>query len=509
VNRGLRKSAFIVTGLVASFSLFLVVEHIRGRVSLSRYKANLVASGVNLAPRGFHAASRDPTNGIQLVSDGIRNLTAGRLLPNDIHPPMVLLPSGHAVAGYLEETWESQTLSNAWDQVAQDVEKNRGALGQIMAGLGQPVIESDIDFRQGPKLEIPLLKSLKPLARWLAAAAELELSKRNTAAAAPFYEAEIRLPHLVAAQNMVISELVRTLLASIARGATWEALQSPAWHDNDLARLQNAWEMQSFSVEMLRSLEAEFRDVDPGFAMFRASNDDAFMMLFGMETYFPIDQADWPVWEKCVRHFPYGEQIALFVKRQIYCRIWRFAWLDQHECYYLNAALRLAKALRSANAARSYAPARREVEALESAQENRNFYNRLRFPSSSSPLKMSRVIEKAMRAETERSIDICALAIQRFFLREGRFPDSLQSLVPDYVKSVPIDYMDGNPIRYRLQAEAGFILYSVGDDGRDDGGDPSLATGRVNEKSVWDRRDFVWPAAATAEELKVYRAHVH
>jgi hypothetical protein len=66
--------------------------------------------------------------------------------------------------------------------------------------------------------------------------------------------------------------------------------------------------------------------------------------------------------------------------------------------------------------------------------------------------------------------------------------------------------MDGQPIRFRRQPDGGFVLYSVGEDGKDDGGDAGLRPGKTNLRMIWDRKDVVWPAPATADEVRAYRA---
>ena len=47
----------------------------------------------------------------------------------------------------------------------------------------------------------------------------------------------------------------------------------------------------------------------------------------------------------------------------------------------------------------------------------------------------------------------------------------LADLVPDYLSEVPQDPFSGKPLLYRRNAK-GYVLYSVGLDGRDDGGQP-------------------------------------
>jgi hypothetical protein len=65
--------------------------------------------------------------------------------------------------------------------------------------------------------------------------------------------------------------------------------------------------------------------------------------------------------------------------------------------------------------------------------------------------------------------------------------------------------MDGKPVRYRLNSDGTFILYSVGEDGVDNGGDPTLRPEIKELKGLWYRKDFVWPAQATAKEVEEYR----
>ncbi len=67
-----------------------------------------------------------------------------------------------------------------------------------------------------------------------------------------------------------------------------------------------------------------------------------------------------------------------------------------------------------------------------------------------------------------RTADV-ALAIQRYRLATGSLPDSLEELVPSYLDAVPKDPFDGKDLRYK-KLDIGFVVYSVGEDGKDDGG---------------------------------------
>jgi hypothetical protein len=62
-----------------------------------------------------------------------------------------------------------------------------------------------------------------------------------------------------------------------------------------------------------------------------------------------------------------------------------------------------------------------------------------------------------------------ALAVERYRLAKGQWPDKLTDLAPDYLAAAPIDPFDGKPVRFKRQKD-GVVVYSIGPDGHDDGG---------------------------------------
>lgn len=62
-----------------------------------------------------------------------------------------------------------------------------------------------------------------------------------------------------------------------------------------------------------------------------------------------------------------------------------------------------------------------------------------------------------------------ALACERYRRLHHRLPEKLEQLTPALIASVQPDPFDGRPIRYRI-TKSGFVVYSVGPDQRDDGG---------------------------------------
>ena len=62
-----------------------------------------------------------------------------------------------------------------------------------------------------------------------------------------------------------------------------------------------------------------------------------------------------------------------------------------------------------------------------------------------------------------------ALLVEQHRLVSGSLPGSLEELVPSLIDAVPEDPFDGAPLRYKL-LEQGYVIYSVGQNQRDDGG---------------------------------------
>lgn len=84
-------------------------------------------------------------------------------------------------------------------------------------------------------------------------------------------------------------------------------------------------------------------------------------------------------------------------------------------------------------------------------------------PSLNSPLRLN-----VRMLTTIRTVEL-ALTIERRHLQGDGLPESLDELAPDDIDAVPTDPFGGQPLRY-IRLDDGYVIYSVGDDGTDDGG---------------------------------------
>jgi len=95
----------------------------------------------------------------------------------------------------------------------------------------------------------------------------------------------------------------------------------------------------------------------------------------------------------------------------------------------------------------------------------------------------TRVIEYLRCAET-------ALAIERYRLKYGSLPDSLDKLVSEFMTEVPLEPFDGEPLRY-IRHHVGYTVYMIGEDGVDNGG---LSKEQMKEKTGEEEpEEYDWP----------------
>ncbi len=82
---------------------------------------------------------------------------------------------------------------------------------------------------------------------------------------------------------------------------------------------------------------------------------------------------------------------------------------------------------------------------------------------------LSRSVVLHLRITAQLECTRVALAAERFRLKTGRLPTSIAELVPDYLDGVPDDPFSDGPLLLR-ETEDGIVVYSVNEDGEDDGG---------------------------------------
>ena len=76
-------------------------------------------------------------------------------------------------------------------------------------------------------------------------------------------------------------------------------------------------------------------------------------------------------------------------------------------------------------------------------------------------------------------------ALSAFRTDHGSYPAELAALVPKYLPAVPEELFSGGPLHYKREA-AGYVLYAVGPNGKDDGGRSAMDMPYAEENRDFD-----------------------
>jgi hypothetical protein len=111
----------------------------------------------------------------------------------------------------------------------------------------------------------------------------------------------------------------------------------------------------------------------------------------------------------------------------------------------------------------------------------RSPYNFLALIALPSYVKAS---QTTARNQTLANQAYIACGLERYRLARGQYPETLEALVPQFAEKLPHDILGGQPLKYHRTGDNRFVLYSVGWNGKDDGGVPGKTAAEG---------DLVWP----------------
>jgi len=103
---------------------------------------------------------------------------------------------------------------------------------------------------------------------------------------------------------------------------------------------------------------------------------------------------------------------------------------------------------------------------------------------------LARATQVLAYAQTELNEAQIACALERYHLQYGVYPASLDALAPHYIETLPHDIIDGGPLIYRPTSDGKFLLYSIGWNEKDDGG--QITKAMKNGQIDFTQGDWVW-----------------
>ena len=508
VKPACRKVLFGTGLLFLLFAFFVAAEHVRGRIALAHYQKQLRAKQERLTVSELVPLYPARENAFEEFVLAAKQLRQGAVVSMSSPTTMQLVAPGRARVICGQNVFWIRGLTNSWLRLAKDLERNQEPLDQVRATLKQPGWHARLDYARGFEMDLSHLSRYREAAQWLNAATLFELHNGDLPQALDNLLALAALARLQEDERRFDCHRVRLFIATIGLNLTWEMLQAPGWTDAQLAQLQQAWQAGDFIRDVERCLEMERALGHTYFARLRKSGPE----IAGWAR-LSRDQILSATPRKRAWNIPLGEEMSEIFAEGVfdlydgflYPPLWRLAWSHQDEGRYLQNMQVMLEAVRRTEKSKSLTTLRVLLADLESKIRNAGPYDHCRFLYSPSPSYLIEELSRPLRCETQRAMTVTAIALKRYQLRCGKAAPSLAALVPELLPQLPTDYMDGQPLRYRSNADGTFALYSVGEDGQDDGGDPALPELR-NRPRLWDGRDAVWPLPASPEQIAAYDA---
>jgi hypothetical protein len=458
------KIMIAVAGLVVAGAAFWWSSSDRARAELKATQRSLRQQGFKVEPRDFdlslspelqrRAAALGVTTRAVLTNPARADLTV-RDAPTLLQP---VDTDAAQVVWRQENLWNSRN-QNGWLSLRQALATHQTRWEAIR----QAALEGPIRFEPiggvGPSALLPYLSDLKNDQVGCGVAAILALRDGAPQAAWTNLLAATCLATAYEPEPIDISCLVRFACIGQAYDLTWNVLQAQGWTDAQLADLQRRWK----AVDLWRGLPetAAYTRVSMAQAWEEERRQSLEAALILREIWqrpkyaWSSLQALWRRYQYRV-HYSYVDEQALLL-------------------HYRDRELELRQAVS--------APSWRAMRALPGVTNLVSFVSPSRQASPAQCLMNLRqmslafqgrggsLLGRAAEAEARRRLIITALALERYRIRLGAYPQNLAQLVPQEIEASPVDFMDGQPLRYRLTGDNHFVLYSIGLDGVDNGGD--------------------------------------
>jgi hypothetical protein len=333
--------------------------------------------------------------------------------------------------------------------------QNEAELNEIAAVRRLPRANFGVHYEEGIMALLPQLSVIKNFAHAIRLRSLAELEAGRSDAALADWQTISALGEALKGDPILITLLVRIAVQDMSHQVIWEGLAQQKWTDAQLQTIEERLAGINLVAEALAALRGE--------------------RAFGM---LAMDQLHRPG----TTGFPKGDRDATVTPSFSYLPS---GWVSQNKLTtarmydrFIFGAFDHAKQRVDIKLARQY---EREVDTTLGSGGPYTMMAKLLFPA------ISKAGLKVANAQTAIHLARVAVALERHRLAEGKYPADLTVLSPRFLPKLPVD-LDEQPLRYQLESNGQFVLYSIGSDLVDDKG----RIGKPDGKFSNDEGDWVW-----------------
>lgn len=435
----LRRALFSICGVVALLVLFHGVEDWRGERAWAHWRQERVASG-----RGFDVT--------QFIPPPVPDADNFALVPRiadaiEGRRPLLVLPEGwpsEKVPGWNEgEAVDLKAYASAFPggDIRKGLESYRDVLDAYVQATKKPASRIPIHYSRFPDIEIPSLLGFRATARMLQLRALVELRDGKPNSAFEDVSALLATMRHFEKEPVLLTQILRLAIASIVEQPIWEGLQAHAW-----------------SASQVATLESELKGIDLISSMHRSWEIDQVGMA---ALYYRVAQEhfwDWTYYPRGYFNAEKPSRLTSLVRHLLIPRGW-----------ILQNIVRSQQAVDESIIA-ALDPKDHRVHPHRQDQAIARLKGHLQGPftfllGDLLPAFSFQNVRTAWRQATLNET-VTACELEQYRMKKGAYPSKLS----DLGTSLPGDVIGGGPLHYRRTDDGGYLLYSVGWDGLDEGG---------------------------------------
>jgi hypothetical protein len=346
--------------------------------------------------------------------------------------------------------------------------KYDSALQELRAASELPESRFPLEYdKEDPaSILLPHLAALKNCEIFLQLRSLAELEDGQTDQAAADVKLMFRLIRAVHTEPFLISHLVRIVMLNLTLQPVYEGLAEHRWSDAQLNAIDSQLAELNFVADYKLCMRSETAATAKMIEYLRRTRKVS--EYVGM---FNNAEPNRPGWIPLSYICPSG-------------------WLHQNQisfaAYYLQECLPAADEQNRTFLPKTAEQAQANLEAAIAHPTIDNFLVSVLY----SPIKdwFSNTERKFAYAQESADLARVAIALEHHRLAHGDYPESLKTLDPQLGEKLPRDVIGGQPLNYHRTAQ-GFVLYSIGWDEKDDGGNVAF---RPQGSLDPDNGDWVW-----------------
>jgi hypothetical protein len=358
-------------------------------------------------------------------------------------------------------------------------------LSEFSAAAARPRNRYPVLYDDGFSTLLPHLAVTKSAVLISRLRALAKLSQGNTAGATADALLGFRISDSLTEDSLLITELVRYACDAITTRTVWEGMVGHRWNEAQLLQFQTLFSKREYGTGIVRALEAE-----RAYGIFETEK----IIHEGVER-----------WGQLTGPPESGDTESGRILRP--GSIMPVGWWRANQVALVEGYQRIIATARSSMMAENRPKALEEGRQREKEVEQflgeavhtlspKTVLLKLLLPA------ISRAVVKTHRAQTVTRMATIACALERYRLAHGTYPASLEDLVPGFLATIPTDWMSGDPFHYRKTDDGWFRLWSIGPDGKDDGG--AYLTVDKNGRARGEDLDWPWPVPIKSLEPRLF-----